>query len=89
MLAPSPQGCVGAYLGAADGARRARKLVTDNLDNSDNLGRKVPSKTLPGSCGRDDPHLTYRPEGRSLWLSWLPESSSFRQTGILLISNVG
>ena len=89
MLAPSPQGCVGAYLGAADGARRARKLVTDNLDNSDNLERKVPSKDHPGSYGRGDPHLTYRPEGRSLWLSWLSRSPSFRQTGIPLISDVG
>jgi hypothetical protein len=48
-------------------------LVTDNLDNFSNLERKVPLKDHPGSCGRGDPHLTYRPEGRFLWLSRLPE----------------
>ena len=67
------RGVLALTLGDADGARRARKPVTANLDNPDNLERKVPFEDHPGSRGRGDPHLTYRPEGPSLWLSRLPE----------------
>ena len=72
-LLRSQRGVLAPTLGDADGARRARKPVTANLDNSDNLERKVQFKDHPGSSGRSDPHLTYRPEGLSLWLSRLPE----------------
>jgi hypothetical protein len=74
------RGVLAPTLGDADGARRARKPVTANLDNSDNLERKVPFKYHPISCGRGDPHLTYRPEGRFLWLSRLPQPPLERET---------
>ena len=66
MLRPQ-RGVLAPTLGDADGARRARKPVTDNLDNSDNLvNARCHSKDHPGSCGRGDPHSTHRPEGRFL-----------------------
>jgi hypothetical protein len=79
-LLRSQRGVLAPTLGDADGARRARKPVTANLDNSDNLERKVPSKDHPGPRGRGDPHLTYCPEGHFLWLSRLPQPPLERET---------